>query len=114
MMNVFGELNIATGTVDILQTGPVFFNTSILNMLGGTLTTYNSIWFNAGSTGTMTDGILNIRRDLNNQSAEFVPQGGTVRFYGDVLSQLRGPTVFSTLEIDKDTGVIALSYYPSM
>lgn len=108
-MNIYGELLITTGTLNITQTGPVFYNTSTLTMSGGELNTNNSIWFNSGSTVNVSGGTLSIKRDLYNQAGEFTPSGGTVRFFGPQQSEIKGATTFHHLEVAKNPGIIVLS-----
>ncbi len=98
LMSVYGEVNITSGSLNITQTGPAFYNNSILNMFGGELTTNNSIWFYSGCNVNVTDGTLNIRRDLHNQNNEFSPSGGIVRFFGDQTSNIRAQQLFSSLK----------------
>jgi hypothetical protein len=108
-MNVYGELIITTGVLNITQTGPVFYNTSTLDMTGGEIISNNNIWYNLGSNVNITGGTINIRRDLYNQSGEFTPTGGRVRFFGNLQSEIKGATTFYQLEIAKSPGIIVLS-----
>jgi hypothetical protein len=108
-INVYGELIITTGFLNVTQTGPVFYNTSTLNMTGGELMSNNTIWFNAGSTVLVTGGTVSLRKDLYNQAGEFTPSGGKVRFFGPLQSEIKGATTFNQLEIDKSPGIIVLS-----
>jgi hypothetical protein len=109
LMSVYGELNITTGSLNITQTGPALYNNSILNMVGGELTSNNSVWFYTGCNVNVTDGSINIRRDLHNQNNEFSPSGGIVRFFGDQTSNIAGATTFFQLEIEKDEGFAVIS-----
>lgn len=111
VMNVFGKIILTTGTLNITNTGPVFNQNSTLDMTGGEITTNNSIWFGSGCSVNITAGTINIRRDLYNQYAKFTPTGGKVRFYGDLQSDIKGPTTFYQLEIEKDTGIAVLSRF---
>jgi hypothetical protein len=108
-MNVYGQISISTGWLNITQTGPVFYNTSVLDMTGGDIISNNSIWFNSGATVNITDGTMSIRRDLYNQAGEFTPSGGKVRFFGNLPSEIKGATTFHRLEIEKNQGINVLS-----
>jgi hypothetical protein len=108
-MNVYGELIITTGFLNVTQTGPVFYNTSTLNMTGGELMSNNTIWFNSGSSVTFIGGTMSIRKDLYNQAGEFAPTGGKARFFGNLQSEIKGGTTFYQLDIDKSPGIIVLS-----
>lgn len=108
-MGVYGELDITSGSLNITQTGPVFYNNSILNMSGGEITSNNSVWFNTGCNVNFTDGTLSIRKDLYNQNNEFYPTGGIVRFFGNQTSNITGATTFFQLNIEKDQGVAVVS-----
>ena len=111
VMNVFGKIILTTGTLNITNTGPVFNTNSTLDMTGGEITTNNSIWFGSGCNVMVTDGTINIRRDLYNQYGKFTPSAGRVRFFGDLQSDIKGPTTFYQLEIEKDTGIAVLSRF---
>lgn len=108
-MNVYGELDISTGTINVAQTGPVFYNGSLLIMTGGELISNNSIWFNSGSGVNITGGTISIRRDLYNNAGEFAAEGGIVRFFGNLPSEIKGATTFYGLKIEKNAGINVLS-----
>jgi hypothetical protein len=108
-MNVYGDLSISSGTLSIMQTGPVFYNSSLLTMSGGELSTNNSLWFNSGSGVNITGGTISIRKDLYNQAGEYTPSGGTTRFYGNLSAEIKGATTFYNLVIEKSAGISVLS-----
>ncbi|MBP6871079.1 MAG: S8 family serine peptidase [Bacteroidales bacterium] len=110
-VNVYGKIILTTGSLNITNTGPVFNANSTLDMTGGEIMTNNSIWFNSGCNVLISDGTIHIRRDLYNQYGEFTPSGGKVRFFGDLQSDIKGPTTFYQLEIEKDTGITVLSRF---
>jgi hypothetical protein len=103
-MNVYGEIVLSSGLLDITQTGPLFNNNSSLVMSGGELITFNSIWFLNGSSTDITGGTLHIRRDLHNTAGEFSAAGGKVRFFGNQQSIINGQTTFHKMEVSKDPG----------
>jgi hypothetical protein len=109
IMNVYGEVTIDSGLLNITNTGPRFYNNSVLSMTGGTLASNNSIWFYSGSSANIDDGAIEVRRDLYNQFGEFTPAGGIVRFFGNLESEIKGATTFFQLKIEKDPGISVIS-----
>jgi hypothetical protein len=108
-MHVYGEIVLSSGNLDITQNGPVFYNGASFTMSGGEFTTFNSVWFLGGSQVNVSNGTINIRRDLHNTADAYVPSGGITRFYGNPQSIINGQTAFYRLEVDKDTGSIVYS-----
>ena len=104
-MNVYGDLAISSGTLDVLTNGPYFSGGGNLIMSGGELRGNLNIKFNSGSSENVTGGTIVLQQNFYNTYGIFTPTGGIFKFIGSDTSDIIGATQFYDLQIDKSTGV---------